>query len=247
MHGMDAGRNATTYILSGNTGSGKSYALRYLEEIFLHLTNRDKTRNSKLIVIDPKKSDGARYAKRHPEIDLLVPDDNDRPEDFLTKANNRLAEVINEMHHRQSLLYEKSTKISTDANEINEPPIWVIIEEMASLTLGLSQTSRQVKDLYRELELIALLGRESLIGLVLTTQIARNDIIPIPIRSQMNVRILLGRIDKSTVQYLFPSMTDGLSIPIGGAGTGIIEINDGKHYGIEPVAMPTIREEENYG
>ena len=162
---------------------------------------------------------------------LFRSEDSDRPEDFLTRVNAELAAVVKEMQLRQSKLYEVSNKISTDANEINVPPIFVVLEEMASLTLGLAPTSRQVKDLYRELELIALLGRESLINLIITSQIARNDIVPIPIRSQMNVRILLGRIDKATVQYLFPSMIDGLSIPIGGLGTGIIEINDGKQIG----------------
>ena len=244
MRGLTVGRNATTWIISGNTGSGKSYALRYLEEIISRLTNQNGDEPAQVIMIDPKKSDGARYAKKHSEIKLLIPEDTDRPEDFLTKVNAELAAVVKEMQLRQSKLYEVSTKISTDANEINVPPIFVVLEEMASLTLGLASTSRQVKDLYRELELIALLGRESLINLIITSQIARNDVVPIPIRSQMNVRILLGRIDKATVQYLFPSMTDGLSIPIGGLGTGIIEINDGKHYGIEPIAMPTITKGE---
>lgn len=244
MEGMTVNRRATTWIISGNIGSGKSYTLRYLEEAFQNTMNASRTKKAKLIVIDPKKSDGARYAKRHPEIDLLVPNSNDRPEDFLTKVNAKLASVMNTLNLRQEQLYQESHRISTNANEIDAYPIWVIVEEMASLTLGLSASSRQVKDLHRELEEIALLGREALIGLVIVTQIARNDIIPIPIRSQMNVRILLGRIDKESVQYLFPSMTDGLSIPIGGVGTGIIEINDGEHYGIEPVSMPTIIEDK---
>ena len=33
---------------------------------------------------------------------------------------------------------------------------------------------------------------------------------------------------------------EGTSLPIGGKGSGIISINDGYHYGIEPVEMPTI-------
>lgn len=245
MQGMSVDNKATTWIISGNTGSGKSYGLRFLEEVFSRQTSRLGDKPSQLILIDPKKSDGARYAKKHSSIKLVVPNVNDRPEDFLIKVNEILAATVQTMYLRQHKLYLNSKKISTSASELDEYPIWVIIEEMASLTLGLSPSSRQVKDLFRELELIALLGREALIGLVITSQIARNDVVPIPIRSQMNVRILLGRIDKNTVQYLFPSMTDGLSIPIGGAGTGIIEINDGKHYGVEPVSMPTIVEEKD--
>lgn len=242
MKGMNVNRNATTWIISGNTGSGKSYALRYLEEVFCRTSNKSHNVSSILVLIDPKKSDGARFAKKHKEIELIVPDISDRPEDFLIKVNAKLSKIIDILYYRQNELFENSTKISTDANEIDVPPIWIIIEEMASLTLGLPSNSRQIKDLYRQLELIALLGREALIGLVITTQIARNDIIPIPIRSQMNVRILLGRIDSESVQYLFPSITNGINMPIGGKGSGIIEINDGEHFGVEPVEMPTIIE-----
>lgn len=243
MDGITVGRNATSYIVSGNTGAGKSVAIQYLIRTLRKTTNRSRTKRAKIIVIDPKKSDGARYAKHHADIELVVPDMNDRPEDFLIKVTEKLAGLVHELYRRQELLYQNSTRISTDANEIDVVPIWLFIEEMGAITLGLSSNSRQVKDFFEELELIALLGRESLIGFILTSQIARNDVIPIPIRSQANVRILLGRIDKSTVQYLFPSMTDGLSIPIGGKGTGIVEINDGRHFGAEPIAMPTIVEE----
>lgn len=240
MDGITVGRNATTWIISGNTGSGKSYCLRYLLEVWEHTTNRTGSKKARIILVDPKKSNAARYARGHDNIELVIPKGNERPEDFLRKVNQVLFDVINEQTRRQDNLFSNSPRISTDANELNVEPIYVIIEEMASLTLGLPQTNQQVKDLFRELEQIALLGREALINLVITTQIARNDIVPIPIRSQMNVRILLGRIDKATVQYLFPSMTDGLSIPIGGKGSGIIEIQDGNHFGIEPVEMPTI-------
>ena len=243
MDGISVGRNATSYIVSGNTGAGKSVAIQYLIRTLERTTNRSRTKKARVIVIDPKKSDGARYAKRHPEIELVVPDIDDRPEDFLVKVTEKIANIVHELYRRQELLYQNSTRISTDANEIDVVPIWLFIEEMGAITLGLSPNSRQVKDFFEELELIALLGREALIGFVLTSQIARNDVIPIPIRSQANVRILLGRIDKSTVQYLFPSMTEGLSIPISGKGTGIVEINDGRHFGAEPIAMPTIVED----
>ncbi len=240
MDGITVGRNATTWIISGNTGSGKSYCLRYLLEMWEHTTNRSGGKQAKIILIDPKKSNAARYARGHDDIQLVVPELTERPEDFLRKVNQILGDVIKEQNRRQDELFSSSPRISTDANELNVEPIYVIIEEMASLTLSLPPTNQQVKDLFRQLEQIALLGREALINLIITTQIARNDVVPIPIRSQMNVRILLGRIDKATVQYLFPSMTDGLSIPIGGKGSGIIEIQDGNHFGVEPVEMPTI-------
>ena len=44
-------------ILTGESGSGKSYALRYLLECYYRVPG------AKVILIDPKKSDGARWAR----------------------------------------------------------------------------------------------------------------------------------------------------------------------------------------
>lgn len=147
------------------------------------------------------------------------------------------------MNQRQDTLFYNFESITTDANELDVPPIWVMFEEFEGVTLGMSPRASQIQDLYRLLTLIALLGRESLVGLCITSQIARNDVIPIPIRSQMMVKVLLGVIDSNSTTYLFGDLSDDIPLPMGGAGTGIISINDGKHFGIEPVEMPTINED----
>lgn len=190
-----------------------------------------------------KKGAGSRWAKRNdPDIELIVPNKNDRPEDFIPKINNKLSEIINIMNQRQDALFNSSSKITTDANELDVPPIWIMFEEFEGVTLGLSSRSSQIQDLYRLLTQIALMGRESLVGLCITSQIARNDVIPIPIRNQMMVKILLGVINSSSTSYLFGDLSDSLPLPMGSVGTGIISIDDGLHYGIEPVEMPTIYE-----
>lgn len=194
-----------------------------------------------MIIFDSKKGAGSRWAKRNnPEIELIVPKEGDRPEDYIPRCNRKLEQIVSEMNHRQDELYNFSNRITTDANELDVPPIWVMFEEFEGVTLGMSPRSSQIQDLYRLLTLIALLGRESLVGLCITSQIARNDVIPIPIRSQMLVKILLGVIDSTSTAYLFGDLSDNIPLPIGGKGSGIISINDGYHYGIEPVEMPTI-------
>lgn len=245
MQGMTVSRKVNTYMISGSIGSGKSYSMKTLIQIMARTTNRSGTQTAKIVIIDPKKSDAARLAKRHPEYRLLVPDPGDRPEDFLIKVNDELSDLIKELYSRQQKLYEKSKRISTDADEIDAVPIWIFIDELAAITLGLSARTRAVKDFYQELETLAILSREAKIGLVLSLQEARQEFLPSSVRGQMNCRILLGRIDKSTVQFLFPSMSDSLSLPLGGKGTGIVQINDGRHYGIEPISMPTIKEDNN--
>lgn len=241
MNDMSARATVRSYLITGNTGSGKTEAFKYFEQVFSRTTNLSGTKSAKVIIFDSKKGAGSRWAKRNnPEIELIVPKDGDRPEDYIPRCNQKLEQIVAEMNHRQDQLYRFSNRITTDASELDVPPIWVMFEEFEGVTLGMSPRSSQIQDLYRLLTLIALLGRESLVGLCITSQIARNDVIPIPIRSQMMVKILLGVIDSSSTTYLFGDLSDDIPLPIGGKGSGIISINDGYHYGIEPVEMPTI-------
>lgn len=244
MDGMEVARRATTYLITGNTGSGKTEAFKYLVRTFSKTKNLSKTKNAQIIIFDAKKGATSRWAKRNnPNIELVLPQDGDRPEDYIPRCNAKLSEIITEMNSRQNMLFEGNTKISTTAEDLDVAPIWVCFEEIEALTLGMSPRSTQVQDLYRLLTQIALLGRESLVGLMITSQIARNDVIPIPIRSQMLVKILLGIIDSNSTTYLFGDLTEDIPLPLGGPGSGIVSINDGEHFGIEPIEMPTILED----
>lgn len=243
MEGMTVSRKVSSYLITGNTGSGKTEAFKYLTQVFAKTTNISGTKKAKVIIFDSKKGAGSRWAKKNnADIELIVSNKNDRPEDFIPRINSKLSEVISIMNQRQDALFNNFNSVTTNANELDVPPIWIMFEEFEGVTLGLSPRASQVQDLYRLLTLIALLGRESLVGLCITSQIARNDVIPIPIRSQMMVKVLLGVIDSNSTTYLFGDLSDDIPLPMGGAGTGIISINDGKHYGIEPVEMPTIED-----
>lgn len=245
MEGMTVSRKVSSYLITGNTGSGKTEAFKYLAQVFAKTTNISGTKKARVIIFDSKKGAGSRWAKKNnADIELIVPNKDDRPEDFIPRINSKLSEVINIMNQRQDALFNNFNSVTTNANELDVPPIWIMFEEFEGVTLGLSPRSSQVQDLYRLLTLIALLGRESLVGLCITSQIARNDVIPIPIRSQMMVKVLLGVIDSNSTTYLFGDLSDDIPLPMGGAGTGIISINDGRHYGIEPVEMPTIEDDD---
>lgn len=245
MEGMTVSRKVSSYLITGNTGSGKTEAFKYLAQVFAKTTNISGTKKARVIIFDSKKGAGSRWAKKNnADIELIVPNKDDRPEDFIPRINSKLSEVINIMNQRQDALFNNFNSVTTNANELDVPPIWIMFEEFEGVTLGLSPRSSQVQDLYRLLTLIALLGRESLVGLCITSQIARNDVIPIPIRSQMMVKVLLGVIDSNSTTYLFGDLSDDIPLPMGGTGTGIISINDGRHYGIEPVEMPTIEDDD---
>lgn len=237
MDGLTAGWNFYHAIVSGPTGSGKSSAMRYIADVITHV-------NSKVIVIDPKISDLARWARQHDDVELLIPSREDRPADFLNTVLAKLSALVQLIYERQHLLYEQTKRISTNACEINLPHIFIMIDELASLTLSGKRT--QINDLMNCLSLIAYLGRESKVSLIVSTQNTRvssgssGSGLPAGVRDQFGLRILLGPIDLSKTQFLFPGLKYSIPIPMFGDGTGLVEIDDGKHYGIEPIAMPTI-------
>lgn len=240
-------RTSPHLLLSGGSGSGKSYLLRYLLEMFAY--------SGEVILIDSKLSDGARWAKKYLEdnknLELIIPEFSNIQNDsydtsglgdsFLKKVNSRLTSIESELYRRQSNLFNKSEKISTDFKELSYEQIVIVIDELVAL---LSNATKPVKEkFFGLLTRISTLGRESGIFLCISLQSAKAEYIPSIVRDQMSVRILLGRIDKTTIQYTFPEMTESLFIPLGGKGTGIISIQGDYNYsGIEPLATPTILE-----
>lgn len=228
MNGLTIPSNVNSIIVSGNSGSGKSLSVQAISE-FLR-----RTPNTHLVYIDPKKSAGARWARGHPEITLIVPNENERLEEYLIRVTQFLAKEVKRIFEVQNSLYLHSNKVDSDAGEIKQPKTWIIIEELEALeAFG---TKKELEALFHQLLLISLLGREAYTNLLLSMQVPRNDILPIPIRSQMRCRIQLGRIDSSTTTYLFPDL-DHIMMPYNGPGIGICDI-DGT--GVQPIAMPTI-------
>lgn len=239
MDNVIAGWNIHHAIICGPSGSGKSTGLRYLCEV--------GHRIGKVIVIDGKLSDAARWGRKYEDVELVVPSNEDRPADFLIKVLERLASLTDEIYERQKKLYGFTTRISTNVSEIGKQRIFVVIDELASLSL--SGKRGQVQELMDQLQLIAFLGREANVSLIISTQNPRvnGSGLPTGVRDQFGLKILLGPIDSSRTQFLFPDLDKTIPLPMGGPGSGIVEIDDGEHFGIEPIAMPTIQEESNNG
>ncbi len=220
--------NINSIIVSGNTGSGKSLGVQAISEFLLH------TSNTRLIYVDPKKSAGARWARGHPEVKLLIPEEGERLEEYLIRVTAFLSKEVQRIFKNQSNLYLHSQKIDTNVGEINQPKTWIVLEELEALeAFG---TKKELDNLFHQILLICLLGREAYTNILLSMQVPRNDILPIPIRAQLLCRIQLGRIDKSTTTYLFPDL-DHIMMPYRGPGIGICDING---IGVQPIAMPTI-------
>ncbi|WP_283111782.1 chromosome partitioning protein ParA [Lactobacillus gallinarum] len=228
MNGLIIPSKINSIIISGNSGSGKSLGVQAISELLR------RTPNTKMIYIDPKKSAGARWARGHPEVTLVIPEENERLEEYLIRVTQVLAKEVNKIFKVQNNLFHQSSKIDSNAGDIRQIKTWLVVEELEALeAFG---TKKELEALFHQLLLISLLGREAYTNLMLSMQVPRNDILPVPIRSQMRCRIQLGRIDSSTTTYLFPDL-DHIMMPYNGPGIGICDI-DGM--GVQPIAMPTI-------
>lgn len=226
-------------IVTGVSGSGKSYFMRYL---FIVCSSIGET-----IAVDPKKSDLARLAKEKGSNEIVTPSFNGSDDNtsfgiggkFSQKVVNTLKRVESEMYRRQGELYRLTRKVSTDFREIGLKPIFVFIDEVAALMTG---TSKKVKtDLQETLTRLVVLGREAGIYLVLSMQSARAEYLPTIVRDNISLRVQLGRINSENTRFLFPELNEMPIVPIGGKGSGILSIaGDSRYSGIEPILTPTI-------
>lgn len=223
-------------IITGVSGSGKSYFLKYLYQACSSV--------GEVIAVDPKGSDLARLAKRN-GAKIIIPSFLDTDSSggisgrFLQNVIDTLKNVELTMYDRQGQLYRSTDRVSTDYREINLKPIFVFIDELAALMTG---ANKQVKTDFQEtLTRLIVLGREAGIYLVLSMQSARAEYLPTIVRDSISFRVQLGRINSENSRFLFPELNEMPMVPIGGKGSGIMSIaGDPRYAGIEPLLTPTI-------
>lgn len=223
-------------IITGVSGSGKSYFMRILLELC--------SEAGQVIAIDPKVSDLARLARRNQNADVVIPNftEGGITNGFLQTVIGRLRSLEGELYQRQQTLYDHGSKVSTSYRELQLAPIFVFIDEVAALLTG---AEKKLRDSFQGLlTRIAVLGREAGVYLVLAMQSARAEYINTMVRDSLSLRVQLGRINSENTRFLFPELNEMPMIPLGGKGVGIISIaGDDTMAGIEPVATPTLVED----
>lgn len=207
--------------LSGQSGSGKSYALTYFMSIIKNF--------SEIIIVDPKTDIPARYGREN-NLEVIIPHKNRSKSDFVSQVNEMLSSCLNTIQERQEFLF-------------NDPNLkfhhkTIVIDEVLALSEGVN---KNIKDsFFSLLSQIALLGRATNVHLFLVSQRFDYNTIPVSVREQLNVLIQIGSINKRTLQFLFPELSiEGIVIPEGN-GTGLIQIIDNEHpYQVIPLLCPT--------
>lgn len=211
----------TSIAITGNSGSGKSYALTYLLSVLKNISD--------LIIIDPKYDTPSRWAREH-QIPVIHPHENRSKSDFVSEINESLSKCLTIIHKRQAILFENPRH---DFKHLT-----IVIDEVLALSEGVNKT---IKDsFFSLLSQIALLGRATRVHLLLVSQRFDHTTIPVSVREQLNVLIQIGNINKKTTQFLFPDLDpEGIVIPID-KGTGLIQIIDNEHpYQVLPLLCPT--------
>lgn len=223
-------------IICGMTGSGKSY---YLGTLLEQLNDID---DSTIIIVDPKISDAARWAKNKNNVRLIVPDisqNNGISNSYIENINDNLNKVEETMYKRQSELFINSKSISTT---YQGKPIFVFIDELASLSAK-DISKPLVNEFWAHLSRICLLGREANINLIVSLQKPLNTYIDTALREQFSLKMTLGPSTLSTLNLLFDDLDSMPFVPnLNKKGVGIVSIGGSN---VQPVETPTLIESEN--
>src|SRR5699024_10261093 len=101
---------------------------------------------------------------------------------------------------------------------------------------------RIVDSFFSLLQTITLLARESNVHLILISQTLDTKTIPSSVRSQCNLRILMGLVNSKSCQYLFPDFDVSSIVVPPGIATGIVQkINSNDVPAITPFLAPTVK------
>lgn len=176
-------------LISGVTGSGKSYMLYHI--IFSIIARR-----SDLYIIDRKK-DIAKIdkVKSNVESNLKVASEIEDIKELV----DEVLEIMTERESKAEL--HKSDQFSTDFKDLNFKPLFIVFDELSATVSELE--SKEQKELMKKLKTIVQRGRSAGICLIIAMQSAKADTLDSSIRSQLNFKCVLGNSTKDTLHLLF--------------------------------------------
>ena len=209
-------------LISGVTGSGKSYMLeQLLGEMVLKIKN-PQHHGGAVYVADPKFSDLAQYANI-----IGVTEVAQTP----AQIAGILREATEAMNKRYKNMPKTREALGKTALDLGYAPIFIVIDEFSAL-MAATTFIKQGKKLQEEIngyltELIQK-GRQATVFLVLAMQRASTDAgLSSNIRYNFSTKVILGNSDATTVSMLFGSQKDNQLPNIEQVGGGYYEKNDG--------------------
>lgn len=176
-------------IISGTTGSGKSYFTNY--QIAM-----SAIKGCYLILADPKRSDLSAMADFLPEHRV-----SHDPSGIL-KLVQSAVEIMTKRYELMDLFRREHKELfQSDFSQYGFCPVLLVVEELASLVSVFDKSSRNEFDSL--IKRITLQGRQAGVGLVSIMQQPNANNIATESRSQTGLRIMLGNATQSEYRMLF--------------------------------------------
>lgn len=203
-------RNNYSMLLSGASGSGKSYFTYFFLTRFISQTLEGK--HAKLYIIDPKRSDLYKLARTA-----------GLPEEMYGTSNSEAFQIVREYlaeMNRRMELYDQSLVFDSVGIDIGLEPTLLIVEEYSSLIASFD--NKQKKEFENMVAIIAQKARSLSMGLLLVMQQPRSDSLSTNIREQLSNSIFLGNPSREAAGMMFGT-TEIPTVTGKGAGSFSIE------------------------
>ncbi|MFL0366219.1 FtsK/SpoIIIE domain-containing protein [Pseudobacillus sp. 179-B 2D1 NHS] len=194
-------------LVSGITGSGKTFFLYYLMLQFAK-------QGAEIYILDPKRSDLSSLIHYIPKGDkhvLFTPNQ-------IASALRKINDIMNQRYEKY---FMSSGRVGMDYRSIGLHPIVIFFDEVAAF---MEEDKKVAKEAEAYLKQISMKARMVGIYLVLSTQKPTAEALSTAIRDQMGMRIALGNMSKPG--YKMALGDDWLELPKfeKGIGKGLIMI-----------------------
>ena len=209
-------------LISGGTGSGKTYALQLLLAEMIQKIQISDYKSGAVYVADPKYSDLANFARTIGATEV-----GQSP----AQIAGILRKAVQAMNKRYQNMPKGIDALGKTALNLGYAPIFIVIDEYSALisSLNNSKNGRNIADeISNYLTEIVQKGRQADVFLVLSMQRASVDAgLNSNIRYNFSTKIILGNADATTVSMLFGSQKDYQLPRIDHIGGGYFIKNDG--------------------
>lgn len=209
---LDLAKNFST-LISGVSGSGKSYLAYYL--ITRYLAKTINGQHPDLYLIDPKQSDLYILCKQ-----TFMP--HLRYGQSTAEAFRIVREFKAELDRRQAEYSEKAT-IGSTMIDLGAEPALLVIDEFASLVSGMDKKQRaEFEDM---IAIIVQKGRQLSMGIWVLMQQARSELISTNIRENLATKVCMGNPSVESARMMFGTS----DVPVvNGIGVGLYSFEGGK-------------------
>lgn len=206
---LDLAKNFST-LISGVSGSGKSYLAYYLITHYLMKTINGQ--HPDLYLIDPKQSDLYIMCKQTFMPHLRYGHSN-------AEAFRIVREFKAELDRRQAEYSEKAT-IGSTMLKLGAEPALLVIDEYASLVAGMDKKQRaEFEDM---IAIIVQKGRQLSMGVWVLMQQARSELISTNVREQLINRVVMGNPSAESARMMFGTS----DVPVvNGIGVGLYSLD----------------------